>query len=965
MSEIEELKQELAEIKKEMEGLSPESRAYKGLKQAKADVEAKLIGAGAIAQGEGATALGKSAIMANDINADLVVTGDGNQIVVGGEARANTKALREAYLNYMHKLTSPLAITGVVKKSAGEAEMRMNLSAVYTALLTQGRGDSSDDNQKQKIPEWREMHEQRPFSVVEQLNKHRHLVVLGDPGSGKSTFVNYLALCMLGDALGYSDANLMELTRPLPEEEGKRREKDETPQPQPWDHGALLPVRVILRDFAVRGLPEGVTSADHVWTFIEKELQAAELDEYAVLLKKELREQGGLILFDGLDEVPDAEHQRVQIKQAVESFSAAFPRCRIVVTSRTYAYQNQDWKLDGFEEATLAPFTTAQIMQFADHWYAHIAHLRNQNAAETQPKAENLKRAIRASERLHGLAERPLLLTLMASLHDWRGGGDLPTRREELYDQAVDLLLHRWETQRTVVNPKTGKPEQQPSLAEWLKVDRDKVRDLLNQIAFEAHQGQAALTGTADVSEKRLINGLIDLSDSNQNYDVKYMRLVEYLSDRAGLLIPRGVKVYTFPHRTFQEYLAACHLSSNEELYPDEVARLVRADPNRWREVTLLAAAKAAKGIDSPLWDLVDALSPEVDDDAPEVRDWGARIASQAVIEIAKLDTIHKRHAPKLDRLRQRLADLMQGNRLPMFERVGAGTSLGILGDHRFDAEHWHLPTDDLLGFHLIPAGKFLMGSDPQKDGNAGEAEQPQHELDLPYDYFMARYPVTVAQFRDFLDQSGFKIENENVLKWVDNHPITNITWYEALEYCRWLDAKLKSVSSERLARAQIPAERAFWQALAENKVRVTLPSEAEWEKAARGADGRLFPWGAEFTPEFANTGETGVSSISAVGSFPAGASPYGLHEMSGNVWEWTRSLWGRDFSTPDFKYPYLLDQEREDLNAPKEALRVLRGGSFGNESVFARCAFRFRLNPDFRNGDLGFRVVVSPVLPS
>ncbi len=252
---------------------------------------------------------------------------------------------------------------------------------------------------------------------------------------------------------------------------------------------------------------------------------------------------------------PDA--RRVQVKQAVQGFAADFPRCRFVVTSRTYAYQRQDWKLPGFSEAVLAPFSPAQIQQFVDDWYAHMAAVRRLNRDDAQGRATLLKDAIRRSDRLAELAERPLLLTLMASLHAWRGG-NLPEKREELYADTVDLLLDQWESPKLVRGP-DGKPVvAEPSLSEWLKVDRAGVRKLLEQLAFEAHRDQPDLAGTADIGQDRLVTGLVELT---ANPDVKPARVIEYVRDRAGLLAARGVGVYTFPHRTFQEYLAACHLT--------------------------------------------------------------------------------------------------------------------------------------------------------------------------------------------------------------------------------------------------------------------------------------------------------------------------------------------------------------------------------------------------------------------
>jgi formylglycine-generating enzyme required for sulfatase activity len=135
------------------------------------------------------------------------------------------------------------------------------------------------------------------------------------------------------------------------------------------------------------------------------------------------------------------------------------------------------------------------------------------------------------------------------------------------------------------------------------------------------------------------------------------------------------------------------------------------------------------------------------------------------------------------------------------------------------------------------------------------------------------------------------------------------------------------------------------------------LPSEAEWEKTARGTDGRVYPWGNEPGPNRANYGDTGIDSSSAVGCFPGGASPYGVEDLSGNVWEWTRSL--------SEGYPYPEDQQertrRENLQAYRYAPRVLRGGTFYNHQRIVRCAFRNSNVPDVRNHSTGFRVVVRP----
>ena len=119
-----------------------------------------------------------------------------------------------------------------------------------------------------------------------------------------------------------------------------------------------------------------------------------------------------------------------------------------------------------------------------------------------------------------------------------------------------------------------------------------------------------------------------------------------------------------------------------------------------------------------------------------------------------------------------------------------------------------------------------------------------------------------------------------------------------------------------------------------------------------------MFSWGDTANPNRANYSDSEIGDTSTVGSFPA--NDYGLYDMIGNVWEWTRSLWGTDFQKPDFAYPYdLADANREALDAGGEVLRVVRGGSWFNPRVDARCAYRGRFLPDARYHDLGFRVVL------
>ena len=190
----------------------------------------------------------------------------------------------------------------------------------------------------------------------------------------------------------------------------------------------------------------------------------------------------------------------------------------------------------------------------------------------------------------------------------------------------------------------------------------------------------------------------------------------------------------------------------------------------------------------------------------------------------------------------------------------------------------------------------------------------------------------------------------------IPNHPVVLVSFAEALAYCEWLTEKLRSWPGTprvlaRLLRDETSRPRPW---------RLTLPTEAEWEKAARAGDGRRFPWGNEVDVNRANYEDTGLANTSPVGSFPGGLSPYGLEDASGNVWEWTRTLWGKNPSAPDFNYPYDSSDGREDQDASAEILRVVRGGSYDSGPWNVRAAVRIGLLPIARTRTVGLRVALT-----
>lgn len=242
-----------------------------------------------------------------------------------------------------------------------------------------------------------------------------------------------------------------------------------------------------------------------------------------------------------------------------------------------------------------------------------------------------------------------------------------------------------------------------------------------------------------------------------------------------------------------------------------------------------------------------------------------------------------------------------------------------------------------LPDFVEIPAGPFTMGADPAVDPRAFDNEKwsrsaSEGTVDLPA-FYLARHEVTVAQYAAFVRATKTPTD-PNPLAGQPTHPVTFVTWPNTVAYGRWLESVLAKApgSTGDLVRAG-------W--------RVTLPTEAQWEKAARGGDRRAYPWGDQPRKDRSNFEGTGTTPV---GQYSCPECPYGLADMSGNVWEWT--------SSPYQPYPYDPTDDRANLEA--DALWVMRGGHYGDPARTARTTTRGAADPGARRAFIGFRVALA-----
>ncbi len=756
-------------------------------------------------------------------------------------------------------------------------------------------------------------------NLLRTLHAAGRLLVLGEPGTGKTVALERLAweLC-------------------------------NGPEPR---------VPVIVRLFQYAGAP----LADWVRACLEETGQLRLDDDDALRAFLKGNHARCFFLFDGLNEVRPP--YRDTLVAELIRWMKAHPNHPVILSSRS---QDELWRrlrADVDQAVVVQPISDEQAQAYL------VDHLGGQGA----DLYEQLDR------RLRELARTPLLLWLIKE-----GGAAeeaVPASRGELYARFVKRMLKR-DTDRRL----------DAEISSRLK------RCALIDLAYHLGQDQRLACGREEA---------VEVAAQGLDGDLDRAEDVVGACARHGLLAGED-EVWFSPHQTVQEHFAALALRAlvDREQGLGRWERLCRVGR---RLATRQEEGLAALAQDDWWWETFVQLAGLVDDadwlarEVARVNPWlawwcvscgtsggvqGVRDETRRMVEDRSVGMLEsdsardrRRAVGALARMRSERAGepLLRAAADPDGEVSGlavqglvelgeAGRALvkGTLegedrrlwvGSLRYlmvrsdDQLCGKVPVETLegvLGLPVVwvPPGPFLMGRS-DADKQAQDREKPQHQVTLP-GYWIGRYPVTNAQFARFIEGGGYRNrsywteagwERRESQGWTQPRywndgkyndpaqPVVSVSWYEAVAYCRWL--------SER---SGLP---------------VALPSEAQWEKAARGTDGCIYPWGdQEPTDKLCNSGQN-VGRTTPVGEYsPAGDSPYGCADMAGNVWEWTSSLFN--------PYPYDPEDGREDPDST--GTRVLRGGAFVDSNVVVRCSARYNYYPYDHYRNYGFRVVVSPI---
>jgi formylglycine-generating enzyme required for sulfatase activity len=794
-----------------------------------------------------------------------------------------------------------------------------------------------------------------------QALRHPRLVVVGAPGSGKTTLLHYTAV-RLAEVLARDDAGQLAAL-------GLAEEGASTLPPAPL----FLPLRELgsfVRECSEKELA-GV-GPRLLLDCLANYYARFDLDLPEDFFRRLCETGRALLLLDGLDEVASAD-DRVLVSSIVRTFVGRYQRCRYVVTSRVAAYKGDAQLGGGFRICTVADLDATQQQRFIANWSRSLHRLLYKlQGDELEHRsgryADDLWQALQGNDRVRALATNPLLLTVVAVIY--YNKYELPEDRAALYEECVEVLLRggRGKADRPGLQRReyAGRPE--------LKMGLDPKREILAAIAYRMHQrGEDGIVIQRDELVREVAQAL---RDRYPEPDALAKSFVAELPVHMGLLDEHEPDRYRFSHLSFQEFLAARHIAEATEERWDEL--LDRYRDSWWREVILLCAGHLSQ---ERCWRFLGKLTER--GATPAERAPALGLAADALAELERFKGQGPLNATiQADALR--ILELQPATAAPAKVRVECGRVLARLGDPRPGV--CDLPPSMVQ----LPGGSCTIGSTAAEAEAAGrELEQyylkrgdketakqarrwPEDEINaqpltLP-PFALARYPVTNAQYAIFMADGGYNWEapwwddaarawrarddaateglqdwqrrqHKDQPEWWDNadfgiarpnYPVVGINWYEAIAFCTWLTRHLNDGYT------------------------YLLPSEAEWEYAARGTVRRTYPWGDDaLDVERASYDQKYGATTLAVGCFPHGATPEGIFDLAGTVFEWTRSAYK--------PYPYDPADGRETGADPARKRFTLRGGSWVNLPVVLRAAYRRRITPDIHLTNVGLRLARHP----
>jgi len=690
-------------------------------------------------------------------------------------------------------------------------------------------------------------------------------------------------------------------------------------------------------------------------------------------LFRHLLRKGCLVMFDGMDEVEFAD--RPDVRAAVEGVVADnrnSSRNIYLVTTRPSAAEITSQLID-FDTAAVLPITSEKRVSIIELWCDAVYP----TLTDADNKARDLLRRIE-NPLVNEMATTPLMINIFALVY--YHSRDLPSQRAELFEQAVKALLTDPHKQGQAVSDATlwgGRPANQRfddmALIAYILHDEEKDSIFADELI------------SAEVFWKRF-------GAEKETAQQKASDFLDLVARRGGLLRQDG-KSYDFYIRRFREFLAGHHMAQKlEEQWIPVLQKHVHGKSDQWIEPLLLAVGFLAYSNDNKAKKLMQCLMDTAQD--PDRHDYALTIAGVALADILKNPTeqVKNLFAVEKKQLPEMLKGILEKNppTVGVDLRYRLGLALGEIGDPRFTISLEKDVKVILPEMVSIPAGVFRMGTSEEdekiikeQEAQSWGDEKPAHDV-LLSEYSIGKYPVTNAEYRCFWEQGGYDPQAtwwsetgrkwrtgawESDLSWLpdeetrkqwkewlaerpverrdrpfwwdnpkwngSNLPVVGVSWFEVEAYCNWLS---------RITAKQF-----------------RLPTEAQWEHAARGAEGFLWAWDNEWDSGKANTDEAEkkIGGTSPVGMYPNGASSYKAQDMIGNVWEWCLDWYSED------EYRNRKDGVLDPRGPQSGSARVLRGGSWSDNRNYARCASRFGSEPDLFDDYLGFRLVCSPSFPS